>query len=238
MSTSRQQPNKIASHEPPLLVSSSNAPVHRARDSLPTPVSGAVGELRRSMTMKAVQILPLICLLWVCSNSMSRGLATEYYHVWKLDAAYDKPISDPEQWAADNFSDKPNAAKDDWKIERFELDIDHDGLPELFLTTPRLHGNGGGPHLVFQKRGKFHFYGGQLSGRTNTIRGVPVDADGPPRIMTFWNDGGGRGTASVWKWDGKVFQRISSEVIWSGDRGTEEGRRRFDELFGKKGIEQ
>jgi hypothetical protein len=189
------------------------------------------------MTMKAAHIFPLICLLWVCSNSMSRGLAAEYYHVWKLDAAYDKPIPDPEQWAADNFSDAPNAAKDDWKIERFELDLNHDGVPEVFLTTPRLHGTGGGTHLVFQKRGEFYFYGGQISGRKHTIRVLPVEADGRPRIMTFWSDGGGRGTASVWKWDGKAFQAISSEAIWSSDNGTEEGRRRFEELFGKKGIE-
>lgn len=190
------------------------------------------------MNRKPSTLLPLFSLLLSLSECLPAASAPEHYHIWKQGGVYHEPIADPDQWAADNFSDAPNAAKDDWRIERFELDIDYYGVPEVFLTTPRLHGNGGGPHLVFQKRGKFYFYAGQLPGRRNTMRTLSVDPDGHPRIMTFWNDGGGRGTASVWKWDGKVFQLISSEVIWSGDSGTEEGRQRFDELFGKKGIEQ
>lgn len=190
------------------------------------------------MNENSATLFPLVGVLLSLSERLPAEPTPEHCHVWKQEGVYHEPIADPDQWAADNFSDAPNAAKDDWKIERFELDIDEDGVPEVFLTTPRLHGNGGGPHLVFRKRGQFYFYAGQLSGRRNTMRTLAVDPDGYPRIMTFWNDGGGRGTASVWKWDGKGFQRISSEVIWSGDSGTEEGRRRFDELFGKMGIEQ
>jgi uncharacterized protein YijF (DUF1287 family) len=37
-------------------------------------------------------------------------------------------ISNLEQWAADNFSNRPNGAVDHWKLEKFDLDIDHDGI--------------------------------------------------------------------------------------------------------------
>ena len=66
---------------------------------------------------------------------------------------------------------------------------------------------------------------------------LPVGANGHPQIMTFSGGGGGRGIASVWEWDGRSFEKTSSEVFRSGDSGTEEGRRRFAELFGGKGIE-
>ena len=200
-------------------------------------VSGLGGSVPRSMKGKPATLLLLLGLLLSLSHGFPAEPGIEYHHVWKLEAVYHQPIFDPDQWAADNFSDAPNAAKDCWRIERFELDIDHDGVPELFVTTPRLHGTGGGPHLVFQKRGRFYLYGGHLPGSKHTMRVLPADADGHPQIMTFSGAGGGRGAASVWKWEGRSFEEISSEVIRSGDSGTEEGRRRFAELFGRKGIE-
>jgi hypothetical protein len=102
----------------------------------------------------------------------------------------------------------------------------------VFVTSLRLHGTGGGPHLIFHKRGHAYYYAGQLPGRKHTMRILPIGEDGLPRIMTFWNNGGGSGTASVWTWDGHGFTQESTEEIRSGDSGTEEGRRRFEVLFG------
>jgi len=190
----------------------------------------------RSNEMKVSLSILMLIMLIGCAHQPPR--ASVHYHVWKLDEAYEQPITDIKQWAADNFSDGPNGEKDYWKPEMFQLDIDHDTIPEVFVTTPRLHGNGGGPHLVFRKHTQGHVYIGQLGGRQHTMRVLPLGSDGLPRIMTFWKNGGGSGTASVWKNDGKRFIRVSSEVIRSGDSGTEEGRKRFDELFGEKSIEQ
>jgi len=175
----------------------------------------------------------MLTMLVGCVHQPPRAPA--HYHVWKLDETYEQPIADITQWAADNFSDGPCGEKNYWNLEMFELDLNHDEKPEVFVTTPRLHGTGGGPHLVFQKHTQGHVYIGQLGGRQHTMRVLPLGTDGLPRIMTFWNNGGGSGTASVWKNDGKRFIRVSSEVIRSGDSGTEEGRKRFNELFGKRG---
>lgn len=160
------------------------------------------------------------------------GFPADYFHVWKLGENYDEPIFDIDQWAAENFSDGPNGEPGYWKLERFDLDIDQDGIPEMFVTSPRLHGTGGGPHLIFQKRGHAYYYSGQLPGRKPTMRVLSPGEDGLPRIMTFWNNGGGSGTASVWTWDGRGFTQESTEEIRSGDSVTDEGRRRFEELFG------
>lgn len=185
-------------------------------------------------SMKALSILSLSLLL---GAGFSYVFSDECYDVWKSGVGWDKPISDVDQWAADNFSDAPDGETDYWKLQKFNLDIDHDGIPEVFVTSLRLHGNGGGPHLVFQKRGQSYYYIGQLPGRKHTMRVLPIGADGLPRVMTFSNSGEGSGVASVWKWDGKGFTRLSSEVIHSGDSGMEEGRRRFEELFGKRAAE-
>ncbi|MCK5806004.1 MAG: hypothetical protein KAI66_24445 [Lentisphaeria bacterium] len=152
-----------------------------------------------------------------------------YYHTWKLDEVYDEPINDIAQWATDNFGDGPN---DYWQVEMFDLDIDHDGIPETFVTCPSLHGNGGGPHLVFRKHGDVYLYIGQLGGRKATMRVLPLGTDGLPRIRTFWNNGGGSGTTGIFTNNGERFILLSSEEIRSGDSGTEEGRRRFETFFG------
>ena len=181
--------------------------------------------------MKIALFIATLFVLVGCTRP--RATSSAHYHVWKLDGAYEEPITDIKQWAADNFSDGPNAEQDYWKLEMFELDIDHDKIPEVFVTTPRLHGNGGGPHFVFQKRKEGYFYIGRLDGSQHTMRVLPLGSDHLPRIMTFWNNGGGSGTASISKNNGKRFIQVSSEVIRSGDSGTEEGRKRFEALFGK-----
>ncbi len=181
--------------------------------------------------MKITIFISLVILLSGCAQPPSKPIA--HYHTWTLDEVYEQPISDIEQWAADNFGDGPGADKDYWKPELFTLDINHDGTDEVFLTTARLHGTGGGPHLVFKKHPQGYIYIGQLGGRQHTMRVLPLGSDGLPRIMTFWNHGGGSGTAAIWKNDGKRFIQVSSEIIHSGDSGTEEGRRRFVELFGE-----
>lgn len=162
----------------------------------------------------------------------------EYYHVMELDLQFDEPIADLDQWVADNFADEPNASVDFHKPERFELDLDHDGTPEVFLTSTRLHGTGGGPHLVFQRRGDEFRYAGQLPGRRHTIRVLPVGPDGHARVRTWWSGGAGYGIATLWKWDGRGFTQLSSEDIQAGDSGTEEGNRRFEELFGELEIQE
>lgn len=175
-----------------------------------------------------IKALFVFAICAVCSTSL-----LGHYHVWKSGLDYDQEIDDIRQWAADNFSDGQNGDLDYWELKAFELDIDHDGIPEVFLTTPKLHGTGGGPHLVFRKDKLVYFYIGQLGGREQTMRVLPLGSDGTPRVMTFGGNGGSSGIASVWKNDGKRFVPVSTEVIRSGDSGTEEGRKRFEELFGK-----
>jgi hypothetical protein len=182
--------------------------------------------------MKMLFSILMLVMLAGCANQPPQ--IQVHYNVWKLENTYDQPIADIMQWAADNFADGPNVKKDYWSLEMFELDINHDDIPEVFVTTPRLHGTGGGPYLVFRKHTQGHLYIGQLGGRQHNMRVLPLGPDGLPRIMTFWNNGGGSGTASVWKNDGTRFIQVSSEVIRSGDSGTEEGRKRIDELFGEK----
>src|SRR5947207_231593 len=70
-----------------------------------------------------------LCLLG-CTGPRARWTA-----VWKSDSTYSRRISDPVAWSAAQFSDSPNASVADARLESFEADIDHDGVPELFITS-------------------------------------------------------------------------------------------------------
>jgi hypothetical protein len=181
--------------------------------------------------MKRIFFMLILFVLPGCASSTVTS--PEYCHIWKLDEVYEEPIYDLKQWADDNFADQPNEKRGYSNLKMFELDIDHDDMPETFVTSLHLHGSGGGPFLVFKKRNNAYFYIGSLGGRQHTMRVLPLGADHLPRIMTFWCYSASSGTASVWKNDGQRFILVSSEVICSGDSGTEQGRERFEELFGK-----
>jgi hypothetical protein len=155
-----------------------------------------------------------------------------FISVWKGGSVYQAPISDPRKWAAEQFLDRPNASVEEARLTEFELDIDFDGIPELFVGSFTTFGNAGGAYLVFRIRGSMFYYIGCLGLHPKAIRALPPGPDGSPRLVLYWRDNCCKGTLYTLKNDGKKFVILSRKVIYPGDGGTEEGRKEYKELFG------
>src|SRR5712672_3661318 len=110
-------------------------------------MTGVSSKLRASITGIA------ICFLLGCSSQQAKWVS-----VWKLDESYSHRISDPFAWSATQFMDSPDATVDEAQLESFEADIDHDGVPELFVTSATTRGNAGAAYLVFRSAGHTFFY--------------------------------------------------------------------------------
>ena len=132
--------------------------------------------------------------------------------------------------------DSPIATVGEAQLESFEADIDHDGIPELFVTSATTRGNAGASYLVFRRAGRTYFYIGEIGLHRQAFRILPLGADRRPRVLIYWRHGGGEGTFAVLTNDGRKFRTVSSEVIHPGDSGTDEGRRKYEEAFGKEGT--
>ena len=184
---------------------------------------GISSKLRVNITSAA------ICFMLGCSSPQA-----EWESVWKLgDASYSQPIFDPFAWSATQFMDSPDATVGEAKLESFEADIDHDGIPELFISSAAFRGNAGADYIVFRKVGRTFFYIGDLFLHPKAFRILPLGADHRPRIVTYWRNGGGEGTLAVSTNDGHKFVVVSSEVIRPNDSDTSEGHRKYEEAFGK-----
>ena len=173
-------------------------------------------------------ILAAAWLVIGCSSPQVKWVS-----VWKHDAAYARLIADPFAWAATQFLDSPDATIEAARLESFEADIDHDGLGELFVTSATTRGNAGAGYLVFRRAGRKFSYIGEIGLSRQAFRILPLGEDGSVRLLVYWGNGGGEGTLSVLSNDGRRFKTVGSEVIHPGDSGTDEGRKKFEDAFGK-----
>ena len=169
------------------------------------------------------------CFLLGCSSPQAKWVS-----VWKMGAPYSHLISDPLAWSATQFLDSPIATVGDAQLETFEADIDHDGIPELFVTSATTRGNAGASWLVFRTAEHRFAYIGEIGLKRESFRVLPLGADHRPRLLVYWRHGGGEGTLAVLTNDGRAFRTVSSEVIHPDDSGTEEGRRKYEDAFGKE----
>jgi hypothetical protein len=137
-------------------------------------------------------------------------------------------VRDPAVWVAECFmgGEKPCEGPD--ALRRFELDLDGDGTPEIFVACPAEMGNAGGPHYVFRRRGQMAEFLGELFLHPKAIRVLPGGAEGPPRLLRYVRKGPGEGTLDTLVYQGGQFRVIHSEVV--SPLGKDE--QRLKELFG------
>jgi hypothetical protein len=144
------------------------------------------------------------------------------------------PIADIVEWAKANMRSGSDLEQGlpSLNLRVFPLDIDHDGIPEVFVATIKLHGNGGGPYEVFKKKKGHYWRLGSIDGSSEgCTKSLPLSAEGRPRILTWLRGGAGGGVALTWENRRNRFYMVSKEEIHAGDSGTKEGNRRFKELF-------
>ena len=65
------------------------------------------------------------------------------------------------------------------------------------------------------------------------LRVLPLAEDGSLRVITFERLSGHEGLIVWWTSEDHEFVALSKERIYPGDSGTEEGRRRYQEVFGE-----
>jgi hypothetical protein len=146
-----------------------------------------------------------------------------------MNSAYDRPIDNPIQWAADNFADAPGA--DVAHMRTHELDLDHDGVNELLVWSRAMMGQAGGPYLAFRRGGDRYRYIGELGAGLYKV--LPSGKGGRMRVAVYWRISAGEGILAILTNDGSRFIDLSTEKLRFPD-GEEDSRasRRFRQVFG------
>ena len=131
-------------------------------------------------------------------------------------------IESPIDWALGYFLISQG---DGSHIVRTQLDLDNDGVAELFLGWPSVRGRNGMPFVVFKKSGRGYSFLGELFVRED-FRGLkvlpPADND-QLRFAQYWAHGGCEGTIQIFTHDGVRFKAVESE----------QGNMRLREIFGE-----
>jgi hypothetical protein len=177
--------------------------------------------------MKQTVIFTMIAtaiLFCACARIDEGSSARDYYHVIKLGIGYSLPIDDPLQWSADNFSDNPGQSLE--PIKSIDVDIDHDGIMELFVWNKDLAGQAATTYLVFKKRDeKWRYIGDIEAGRYKVL---PLGANKMPRIVVYQRFIAGEGIVVIYGNNGVAFFEIESWKI------NEENRAKYIEYFGSR----
>jgi len=130
--------------------------------------------------------------------------------------------SDVDAWSCSLLGTTP--------LESRRIDIDGDGVGELFISQPAHHGTGGNSYLVFREGRRGFSYLGRLC--FGSLRPMATDGHGRVRVLTSSWMGGGECMViiQVLKPDG--FHSAASRVLPCGDSATDgEGGRLARLLF-------
>jgi hypothetical protein len=133
------------------------------------------------------------------------------------------PIVDPRQWTLQclDLGAFPET------LTQFEADIDHDGIPELFVSSSKVQGNAGGDYFVFKPQGNNYAYLGSLLLHPRAFKILPMEADRQPRMMLYWRSGAGQGTLATVKYTGREFTVVQKETI----EPMGQDRQRYEQAF-------
>ena len=140
-------------------------------------------------------------------------------------------IKSPMDWALGYFLISHG---DSTHIARTWLDLNHDGIDELLLGWPASRGRNGMPFLVFQKSDDGYAFLGEIFARQDFtgFKVLPLSENNQIRFAQYWAHGGCEGTIAITEHNGTRFSVVKSEQICAGDGGTDEGNKRFREVFG------
>lgn len=138
----------------------------------------------------------------------------------------------PMDWALGYFQSSHGEGS---HITKTQIDLNHDGVDELFLGWNAAGGRNGMPFLVFRKSETGYLFLGDLfmRGDFRGFKVLPLSEDGRLRFAQYWAHGGCEGTIAISTHDGTMFSVVKSEKICAGDSGTEQGNMRFKEVFGE-----
>lgn len=156
------------------------------------------------------------------------------YHILKLGLTYEKTISNVYKWALEQFADGPLDSSDwamyvaDRGLMEAKVDLDFDGMPELFLRQNAYARN----HLyqVFSPVKGGYRYLGNFSGRHFKI--LPLNKDKKPEILILERCHGPLCFIKKYMNNGKKFTLVSSEELSVGDDAPKENNKKLEELFG------
>lgn len=137
-------------------------------------------------------------------------------------------IVDPQEWCRDYWQD----LKMSGSLNERRYDLDHDGVQEVFIEPVGGGGNAGNIYHVFKKKDPGYILMGDTFFHWRAFRVLPLATDGSIRFVTYHHMSSTEGTLTWWTHQNGEFQVIRTEVIHPGDGGTEEGRRRYAEVFG------
>lgn len=133
-------------------------------------------------------------------------------------------IGDPRQWVLRCL----DLAASPETLTQFEADIDHDGIPELFVSSTKIRGNAGGDYFVFQKRGEAYDYLGSLLLHPQAFKVLPLETDKQPRMVLYWRSGCCQGTLNTVKYTGYEFTVVGREPF----EPTGKDQNRYSQIFG------
>jgi hypothetical protein len=133
-------------------------------------------------------------------------------------------IGDPRQWTLRCL----DLAASPETLTQFESDIDHDGIPELFVSSTKIQGNAGSDYFVFQKKGETYSYLGSLFLHPQAFRVLPMETDQSPRMTLYRRSGAGQGTLVMVKYTGHEFAVVQKETIEPMGKD----RARYEQIFG------
>lgn len=122
------------------------------------------------------------------------------------------------------------------ELMRIDLDLDGDGLNEVFLSLGRdRNGAQGNGWAVYQNKGvKFEYVGGATFGGGRFYVG-PVEEIKRHGLVSFWRGGGGTGVLLAFTLEhGRVTETTIGEVDRDELTGELRGAARFNRYFGKE----
>lgn len=122
------------------------------------------------------------------------------------------PIADPRKWSEELFESRFA----DSSLVEFALDLDQDGVPELFLGAKASIGNAGGNFIVFKKTQRGYIKIGENGVHPKAIR-TRHPANGKWRFATYWRSSAFEGSVEVFSFDGREIHLESSKVVDSSD---------------------
>lgn len=130
--------------------------------------------------------------------------------------------SDVDAWSCSLLGTNP--------LESRRIDIDGDGVGELFISQPAHHGTGGNSYLVFREGRRGFSYLGRLFFKS--LRPMATDDHGRVRVLTSSWMGGGECMVIIQVLQSDGFHSAASRVLPCGDSATDgEGGRLARLLF-------
>lgn len=206
---------------------SDGASRHRAQ--LCSPAEDAeLGPCPRTMQIPLFVILATAAALAGCSHPRHSYVPTDEFFAsgqFPVPSEFRRGTAsraDVDAWSCSLLGANP--------LESVRVDIDRDGLAELFISQPAHRGTGGNSHLIFREgRRGFHYLGRLFFG---SLRPMMTDGHGKARVLTSSWMGGGECMVTIHSLHFDGFHSTASRVLPCGDSATDgEGGRLVRLLF-------